>query len=154
MLKTKIHNVIAWVAVVLWMGLIFYLSHQPASESSQISGGIVTFFINIIEKIVPFWNINWSGFHFVVRKSAHLMAYFILGMLLVHALRNLKTTNWKRLLIVMLGCVLYAISDETHQLFIPGRSGEIRDVLIDSIGSAGGIGLYTLFGKLVKRRDS
>lgn len=152
MSKGKYHTISAWVAVFLWMGLIFYLSHQPASASSQLSGGIVDFFINSIERLLPLINVDGSFFHFIVRKSAHLMAYFILGMLVLHALRSIIMTSWKRLLIAFLLCVLYATSDEIHQLFIPGRSGEVRDVVIDSIGAAGGISLYMLIGKIMKCR--
>lgn len=151
MSKRNIH-IIEWSTVVFWMGLIFYLSHQPASTSSQLSSGIMSFFINTIESVLPFLNIDWTGFHFIVRKGAHLTAYFILGILVLHAFRSFKMIFWRRLLIAFIICVMYAISDEVHQLFIPGRSGEVRDVLIDSVGAAGGIGVYGLIKKLIRRR--
>lgn len=53
----------------------------------------------------------------------------------------------------LLICVLYAISDEVHQKFIPGRSGEVRDVIIDTAGASVGISVYLLFGMIVKKRN-
>jgi len=41
----------------------------------------------------------------------------------------------------LLSCSLYAVTDEIHQLFVPGRSGELRDVMIDSIAALVGVGL-------------
>lgn len=151
MSKRKIYKAFAWIAVGLWMGLIFYLSHQPASASSQLSGGMMDFFINTVEGLVPFLKINWTGFHYIVRKSAHLTAYFILGVLVLHALKSSKMASWHNVLIAFFICVIYATSDEVHQLFIPGRSGEITDVLIDSGGAAGGIGVYQLISRIRKR---
>jgi len=45
-------------------------------------------------------------------------------------------------------CVLYAISDETHQIFVPGRSAQISDVLIDSVGAIVGILMYLVLGRI------
>ena len=42
-------------------------------------------------------------------------------------------------------CVLYAISDEVHQLFVLGRCGQVRDVILDGFGSMVGIGIYNMF---------
>ncbi|MGV8147186.1 MAG: VanZ family protein [Alkaliphilus sp.] len=44
--------------------------------------------------------------------------------------------------LTLLVCVLYAISDETHQIFVPGRSAQVSDILIDSVGAAVGILIY------------
>ncbi len=49
-------------------------------------------------------------------------------------------------------CVLYAIFDEIHQLYVPGRSGEIIEVLIDSVGAGVGIGLQTMYVKLQQKK--
>lgn len=48
--------------------------------------------------------------------------------------------------------VCYAATDETHQLFVPGRSGQVRDVLIDSVGAAIGVLLATLAARRLARR--
>ena len=79
-----------------------------------------------------------------VRKAAHASEYALLGILLTGAIMDIRKP-WKRQL---LACFLigaaYAASDEFHQLFVPGRSGQIRDVMIDSAGVAAGIILACL----------
>lgn len=132
---------IPWIPVIIWMGVIFYLSHQPASESSELSAGLAAKIIYLIEVIIP---VDPDTFHHFIRKSAHFLAYFILGVLVTNALRiqNVKFTG-----LAFLICVLYAISDEVHQLFIPGRIGEVRDVLIYGTGALIGISVYMLIKK-------
>lgn len=148
MIKQCNQTILSWVAVGMWMGIIFFLSHQVGSESSDLSNGITTTIIHAIQRLFPFIPIEEAFFHHLIRKSAHFMAYFVLGMLVMHALGVFKRVK------IMLGfmiCVIYATTDEVHQLFIPGRSGEVRDVIIDSFGAAAGIGVYIL-GMFVFRR--
>lgn len=136
---------IAWILVVGWMGCIFYLSHQPASSSSELSTGIMSFLLSII-KWLPF-QFDQTIVHFFIRKGAHFFAYLILGMLVCHALN----INRFRFFVALTICIVYAITDEVHQLFIEGRSGEVRDVVIDSFGSIVGIVVY-LFVKKLKNK--
>ncbi|MGF7185304.1 VanZ family protein [Desulfitispora alkaliphila] len=144
---------ISWAAVILWMVLIFYLSHQPAPESNELSKGITKGVVNTTERVAPNAEFDIRSLNHIIRKNAHFFAYFVLGLLVINALR-VSGVNGTRSLILALGiCVLYAVSDEVHQLFIPGRSGELRDVLIDSAGASVGIGVYMLVSKRRKIRD-
>ncbi|WP_245575523.1 VanZ family protein [Alkalicoccus chagannorensis] len=63
----------------------------------------------------------------------------------MHALKQSRARRpgWTALII----CVVYAASDEYHQTFIPGRSGEVSDVVIDGIGAFVGISFYLLIRK-------
>jgi len=127
---------IRWIPSILWMVFIFYLSHQGAGRSSALSSGITETLHDIITTILPWLNLELDFFHFLVRKSAHFTAYMILGIFVSHAM---KPKDLKSHGITFLFCMLYAVSDEFHQIFIPGRSGELRDVLIDSAGALTGI---------------
>lgn len=100
-----------WLPVIVWMGLIFFLSHQPNLKSG-------------LE--------DWLDF--ILRKIAHITEYGILTFLLIRALNQHNLTIKKTLLISVFLAVFYAISDEYHQTFIFGRHGTIRDVGIDTIG--------------------
>lgn len=141
-------KIVSWLAVAVWMFLIFYLSHQPASQSSDLSSGITDTIINTMQRLFPFIPLDADLFHNLIRKSAHFVAYLILGVLVMQAQHVPKR---KAALFALIICILYGATDEVHQLFIPGRSGEIRDVAIDSAGAATGIGLY-LLGVLIARR--
>lgn len=118
------------------MLLIFALSNEPASLSSARSGAIV----QAIEKLDV--GLSEQVLTFLTRKAAHIVAYFVLGLLMFNAIRGYK---WERKYLVLASiafCCLYAVSDEVHQIFVPGRSGEVRDVLIDTAASGAGVAVY------------
>lgn len=142
MKKLMLRKDIAILSTLGWMSLIFYLSHQPASESSELSGSIVELYLKLI-LFLPL-TIDTELVHFFIRKSAHFIAYFILGFLVIHSCRLFLHQPILAILTSFVVTVIYAISDEFHQRFIPGRSGEVRDVFIDSAGSFTGIFTYVL----------
>lgn len=137
-------KLIRYAPSVVWMGTIFYLSHQPANKSAETSLGVVDFALNII----PVPETYEKEFHAFVRKSAHFFAYAFLAMLIYYAYRGNH-----RIFFTLMISLLYAISDELHQLFIPGRSAEVRDVLIDVCGAAFGLLIIKLGMKILSRRD-
>lgn len=142
---------ISWLLVILWIVLIFYLSHQPAIESNNLSTGITEGLVAIIERVTLDTDFDVSNFNHIVRKNAHFFAYLILGVLVFNALKSNDFKGSRRFLIALAFCILYAISDEIHQLFIPGRAGQVRDVIIDSAGAVVGISGYLGLGKLKTR---
>lgn len=140
---------ISWLAVGLWMALIFYLSFQPATQSNQLSKGITEVILQAIEKMMPGVDVSLARVNHYLRKTAHFFAYFSLGILVINALRK---NGYKRVRAALLICVLFAISDEAHQLFVPGRGGQLLDVFIDSAGASAGILIYCAKEKLDAKR--
>lgn len=109
-----------WIASVAWMAVIFLLSSQPDSDPAG------------------------RTLSFGVYKLAHLVVYTVLGVLVAGATRHLNMPRaawWAWVLLV-----LYAIGDEIHQSFVPGRTPLVTDVAIDSIGGLLGILIYLLPG--------
>ena len=124
MIKIKL---ISWTAVVLWMLLIFLFSHQPASASSELSelsAGITGQIIAVLHKIFPDAGIAKEELYTIVRKNAHFIVYLILGMLTFNAVRMNGADGYRSGAAAFGICVLYAISDETHQLFISDGTGK------------------------------
>lgn len=70
-------------------------------------------------------------------------------MLVLHALKTSKGTGYQTIGLALLICVLYAISDEIHQHFVPGRGAQVKDVLIDSAGASVGIVGYLVLNRLI-----
>lgn len=102
-----------WLPVIIWAGIIFWLSSIPELKT----------------------NLKYD---YLLRKIAHTIEYFILTFLLYRGFAG--TGNRKIFLLFAYPATLsffYALSDEFHQSFVPGRCGSIRDVLIDSIGIFG-----------------
>lgn len=131
----------------LWMLAIFIFSHQPAGSSDKQSG----FFVSLLEPVSPV--VDTDLLTFLTRKAAHFILYFVLGILIYNAVR-LHAPSRKQAALISIGAVLaFAASDEIHQLFVPGRSGEVRDVLLDTTAGAIGIGFFAAIEHRFKRRN-
>ena len=146
-------RIISWLLVILWMGVIFSFSQSNSYQSSSTSRKVVTKIVNTIEKnktnkekekIV-------DKIHIPFRKFAHSFEYAILSILLLIALKNSNIKGTKLFLLTLIICVVYATTDELHQTLISGRSGEVRDILIDSTGAIVGMLLYYLISKCKKK---
>ncbi|GAB6179470.1 VanZ family protein [Desulfotomaculum defluvii] len=142
--------ILSWVFVVLWMVLIFTLSAQPAEQSNGLSKGLTAVIVETIQKVAPESDFDIGIFNHVVRKNAHFFAYLVLGVLLMNVFRKSGVKGLRGYGLALAICVLYAASDEVHQLFVPGRGGQIRDVLLDSTGALVGIGIYWSLSRNVK----
>lgn len=130
-------KVLAWILVIVWSFIIFGFSSDNGEESSGLSEKllikIVTVFTDIKENTKEMDEmINKYGF--LIRKCGHFFIYFVLGLLVMNAL-YISGVNKYYLIYATLFCIIYAISDEVHQLFVDGRSGQISDVLLDSSAS-------------------
>lgn len=143
---------LSMIAAILLMILIFYFSQQPATISSNLSTSITERIIEAIEKIVPMGNVPVETIHHIVRKNAHFFLYFFLGIFVLLALKKVGVNGYKKVWLAFLICVIYAVSDEVHQLFVNGRSARIMDVLIDSTGAAIGIIIASIIDWKVQSR--
>ncbi len=74
-----LRKVISWIAVILWMALIFNLSHQPDTESNELSAGIIEVIIQTVEKVAPSMELDIRRLNHIIRKNAHFFAYLVLG---------------------------------------------------------------------------
>ena len=146
-------KIIKWILVVLWMGLIFYLSSRDRDESTNQSRSVVNQ-TKIVEIYEQKSNVDsetaLEDVDRVFRKTSHAVVYLVLAILLCIALSEYNLSIKSILLISFIVCFIYSCTDEAHQLFVRGRSGEIRDIIIDSIGSMIGIVLFYLY----RRRKS
>lgn len=125
--------------VLIWMIIIFIMSSFNATDSANQSN----FIVNIIANIFNINNI--SLLCLIIRKLAHYTEYLILGILVINMFTKNNINNLYLISIIL--CIIYATSDEIHQIFVPGRACQIKDILIDSIGSITGIYLYKLINK-------
>ena len=127
---------ISVLLVVIWMLFIFTLSNYNGNMSAMQSDGLLSKILMLIH-----YTGDTEILRYVIRKCAHITEYFILGILVYNACRYNATKDIIKLSIII--CILYACSDEIHQLFVSGRAGKILDILIDSLGSI--LGITTLY---------
>ncbi|SHI81946.1 VanZ like family protein [Dethiosulfatibacter aminovorans DSM 17477] len=134
----KTRNTALWTTVILWMMLIYFLSSQVALDSYELSNRINNIIFRLIEKIALPSDFDIIYFSNFIRKTGHFLMYFILGILVLSLLRG-KLSRSKRLGAAMLICIIFALTDEFHQMFVPGRTPLVSDILIDILGSFFGI---------------
>jgi VanZ family protein len=110
-----------WGPAILVMALIFFASSTPGSDLPKF------------------------GFYdFLVKKGGHMLGYGLLTAALLHALNKGGKITKLQLLLAALLAIIYAATDEFHQLFTPGRSSSIVDLGIDTIGCLAGIAIWQL----------
>ena len=140
----KVVNVIKVTMVLAAMACIFYLSSQTATESRVLSNRVadqLTGYIETVTYLVPFIRKVDLTYPVVqIRKLAHFTIYLVLGLVSYLVLPRQWSVKKKMTLVVSL-CFMYAITDEFHQSFVPGRAPEVRDVLIDTLGSSVGMSI-------------
>ncbi len=140
-----------FILTVIWMVMIFLFSAQPAEKSTETS----LFIGQLVEAVcVPGFldlspeekRVMAEDIDFVVRKTAHATEYAILGALLCMTVGEFLTLpEFRRYRLAYILGTLYAVTDEIHQLFVPGRSCMLMDVFIDSAGVlAGVLAVYVL----------
>ena len=141
----------SWLLVISVMLLIFMLSAQIADDSSELSEGLVSKLYRVFLRItgIPCSTAEFDrtvlGLQFIVRKTAHFLIYLILGSLFSNAYYQSEVKHLgKNFCYAIISSFLYAVTDEIHQVFVAGRSGELRDVFIDSTGSLTGTILFVL----------
>lgn len=134
----KIYFVVAWALAIGWMALIFYLSSQVSYQSNNLSKGVAKNIVEIINKLLPNAAIDARTFNNILRKFAHFSSYMVLSILVQNALEKSGFSKRLSFIYTITICVLYAISDELHQAFVPGRGPQFTDILIDSLGVIAG----------------
>lgn len=157
---------ILWISTLVWIGSMWYHSATPGVVSSAQSDALVYNLWNVFT-FVGVQNIHTMVL--IVRKSAHILEYMVFGILLTclflrvcSALARtacclehrdvLRTKTLQLRLVFILGACVVPACDETIQLFVPGRSGQLTDCFIDLVGVACGVCIVTAIYKHYKNR--
>ena len=112
-----------WLPPLVWMAVIFVLSGTPSDEIPKVEG----------------WDV-------LLKKGGHMVAYAMLTVLLLRALETHTPTRKAAWLAVGIA-VLYAMTDEYHQTFVPGRKGTGIDILVDTAGALVGLRVWRWTGR-------
>lgn len=130
MRKCNKKRILFAVLVIVWMITIFCFSNENGETSQGTSDIITNAIINVNQELEK----NRETISFCVRKLAHFSIYFVGGILLFEFYSTFDVTKKRIFGMSALTGICYACFDEFHQLFISGRSGQFRDVCIDSTG--------------------
>ena len=128
---------------VLWMAVIFLFSAQTAQSSKELSEAVVDRVVSQADAFPA--DGQESGLellHVLVRKAAHLGEYAVLSMLFAYAFWDSDLPRRAKWLLPVGISALYAVTDEVHQYFVPGRACRLGDVVIDTCGAVLGMCLF------------
>ncbi|MGL5243934.1 MAG: VanZ family protein [Sarcina sp.] len=145
-MKIEYKKKLSWALMIAWMLIIFYMSHQPSNISSKQSENIVYLF-NLI-------GLDLSSYFgelatLIIRKVAHFTEYMILYIFIYNVMKY-YIKNKSIYIYSLIFTFSYACTDEIHQLFVVGRSGQFKDVLIDTCGGIAGLLLISIKNNLKK----
>lgn len=142
------------LALVSMMGLIYFFSSQPSNDSTVTTNGVIEFIYKIYDFIVAGKGYDYDTFWFYyfkpIRKLAHFSEFGLLGLLSYINVKEYFKNN--HVLYSLLISVIYAISDEIHQIFVAGRYCSFVDVLIDASGALCAILLIHFLSKKCLKR--
>lgn len=152
----KVLRIPLWIAVVLWMALIFSFSMENSVESAESSGGFIRTILETLDRdflSLPYADqyMKIESLSHFVRKSAHFCIFGMLGLLVTSAVSTHALSPKKTAAVSLVICALYAVSDEVHQYFVPGRACMLRDMLLDTCGAACGVAAVSFLIYFVRK---
>lgn len=146
-------KILIFLVCVLWFAFIFYNSTKPGDVSNAKSYSILNKIRTEYRKLdgsekqqynaLP-QNAKEEKLNLIIRKNAHAFEYCVLAIIVSTILFQLKLKGKGAIIYIMFICLLYAVLDEFHQIYVPGRTSSVRDVLIDFAGALIGMVLYYL----------
>lgn len=143
---------------ILWMGVIFYNSSNNAEISNKASYALLSSIQKTGEQIKKAQvrvKSDKEKLNIILRKNGHFIEYLILAVLIALAFftHNFKSKN--AIVYILFICLFYAVTDEFHQKFVPGRNSDVGDILIDFGGAVvGTIIYYFTYYKLYLKRNN
>ncbi len=122
---------------LMWILLIFILSSQAGTESSELSGGVTKTFIRVVEIVQSDFSerVDVAALESTLRFFAHFTLYFFLGVWVYDFLRSFYKDFYRLIIESSMIALLIAILDETLQSTIPGRAMQIGDIYTDFFGA-------------------
>ena len=147
--QVAIKRIVLLVLIIVWAVFVFGFSSQTGNESSGLSRKIAEIFFKTEEALAiaeP-----------IIRKLAHFSEYALGGVLMYLLIDTYNYSRKTKFFLTLFLGIWYAAIDEIHQTFVPDRSGNIRDVFIDTLGFSFGIGLTLIYlkikNKILSKKD-
>lgn len=155
----RIRKLFSHLLLVVWMLVIFCFSAQPGEDSADLSGKVSHIFMQVWNWI---FGLGWDEvkvlemtaiWDYPIRKLVHMTEFGILSMLVFLVIQYYEQIDAgrKQYMCAWIGSVMYAASDEFHQLFVPDRSGNLFDVGVDACGVTIALTLIYMIRRLYGR---
>ena len=159
MVLSRKRRFIFLILTIFWSLLIFWFSSRNGSvstgDSDAAGSTLLKIFIKDFNSLDPLERAKrLELLTYPIRKIAHGGEYAILSSLIMGIFIGLKNKIVLEAIFSWAIASLYAVTDEIHQLFVPGRSGQVIDVIIDSSGAFIGVLIISLIILKVRKGKS
>ncbi len=145
-------KIIKIILIVIWMVVIFSFSNQGGTKSSNTSQKVTKVIIDMVGNNSKAQNEQFiANLEKVIRKLAHYSIYTVGGILIMSYSYTLDKPRRQQVCGSLIFGAFYAVTDELHQFFVPGRSARFFDIGIDTLGVLTGIGIYIVLRKCIER---
>ena len=155
-MNLKIQRIIFGILTAITFITIFIFSNQNGEKSGSVSRDFTKKVIEILHIDKNLNEIEKENLiensQFIVRKLAHFTIYTIAGINLYGFINTYNIKNKYKMIGTLLVGIIYAISDEIHQMFSGGRTPAVMDVFIDSCGVLFGINMFLITNKIIKNK--
>lgn len=151
-MNKKIIKQILIIPVVMWMIVVFKFSSEPADISENTSLNVTRKIAQVIiskDATEEQKNEKIEVLDSIIRKVAHFTLYAIGGFFCLLYINIYEIDDKKKIGYSVITCFVYSVSDEIHQIFVPGRAGMITDVIIDTMGVVTGVCICLLIIKVI-----
>ena len=143
-------KIIGITLIVMWMITVFIFSNEKATESKVTSRKVTIAIVQAISgKDISDNEELLKNTDKIVRKLAHYTLYTVGGVLIISFAYTMDKTKKEKILYSLAFGVCFVITDEVHQLFVPGRTGRLLDVGIDTLGIMTGILIFLIIKKMI-----
>lgn len=143
-------KIIGITLIVMWMITVFIFSNEKATESKVTSRNVTIAIVQAISgKDISDNEELLKNTDKIVRKLAHYTLYTVGGVLIISFAYTMDKTKKEKILYSLAFGVCFVITDEVHQLFVPGRTGRLLDVGIDTLGIMTGILIFLIIKKMI-----
>ena len=143
-------KIIGITLILIWMITVFIFSNEKATESKVTSRKVTIAIVQAISgKDISDNEKLLVSVDKIVRKLAHYTLYTVGGVLIISFAYTMDKTKKEKILYSIAFGVCFVITDEVHQLFVPGRTGRLLDVGIDTLGIITGILIFLIIKKMI-----
>lgn len=149
--KRKLCFIINLILSLAIMTVIFLFSTESGDTSADRSSSLKETLLSFLDPVLPDLIYNFIDEH--IRQLAHFTLYFLLGITVSMATKCVIIHPIFPYITSFVICFVYALSDELHQYFVPGRSCRIIDIGIDSLGAILSISLHLFIVLIIKHKE-
>lgn len=153
--KFKKKTIAKILLCVIWLGIIFFNATrqgETSQKSSKEVSKVISVFLQIPQGELKIAGVKFSDVNYFVRKNAHFFQYLIFSILICGVIKQFKLYKTSEIFLILFLLLFFSVIDEFIQIYIPDRTSNIFDIIIDFSGGILGMLIYNMAYKMKKKK--